>query len=534
MSTDLPSPRLQHLLSRLSDGLLDPAEAAELDDILRQDPAARGYYRCHAAVHVALGDREEASKIVALPPSRRSWKWPALAAAAAVVLAAGLTWWPGRNHSTSPQPVADADHSAAPVLAVTSAAGDLRWNLPQAPTAGQPLGPGLVRVFNGDLSLSLTGGQSLHVKGPAEFVLLDDGEIALHRGPAAFRTVDGHGPFIVHLPKGALVDTGSDFSVDVEADGTAEVRVFENQLTASTIGPSGDTLEELLLKPGRSILVNSRLSAGNRPAAEFLRLPPTPLAAPPGSEQAYAAAVLGSSPVAYWRFESANRNGEVPDETGSHPLQLMGRAQLSSGERQRFLVTNASDAAGFATPDEGLPGLDTARGITVECLLFSSAENYGTALALELADPAPPPPDAPQHIRHAPQNFSLERMGRKGEHIGHVHPDFALRAMFRSPSGYTGGTNLYSRESHLLHRWVHVAVVHDGAGIQLYLDGELSASTPAALPFHNVRLRPIIGRLQPHPQDELRQWIGGIDEVALYGRALSADEIHAHAAALKP
>jgi hypothetical protein len=124
-------------------------------------------------------------------------------------------------------------------------------------------------------------------------------------------------------------------------------------------------------------------------------------------------------------------------------------------------------------------------------------------------------------------------MGRKGEHIGHIHPDFALRAMLRSPAGYVGGTNLYSRESHLLHRWFHVAAVHDGTSVRLYLDGELSATTPASLPFHNARLRPIIGRLQPHPQDELRQWVGGIDEVALYGRALSAEEIRTHADALR-
>jgi hypothetical protein len=536
MDAEPPSPRLLHLLSRLADGMLDPVEAQELDAMLLADPEARAYYRCHAAVHVALGNAPEAgSKVVTMPATQRQRRWPAYAAAAALIIAAGTAWWSLRHDApqTSQDSLAKNTNTSTKVLAVTYATDGLRWNLPQAATSGQRLGPGPVRVFDGEVSLSLSSGQLLHVKGPAEFELLGEGEVLLRSGPAALRTIDGRDPFIVHLPKGALVDMGSDFSVDVGSDGTAEVRVFENELVASTVGPTGDTLEELQLLPGKSTRINSGLSPGNRAAKDFLRLPPIPLTVPPGGEQAYAAAVLRSSPLSYWRFEQTNPEGKVPDETGRHPLQLMERARISGSEHQRYLVTNASDAAGFALPADGISDLDTARGITIEGLLFSSSESYGTALALELVD-APPPDKRWSRLRHAPQTFALERMGRKGEHIGHIHPDFSMRAMFRSPAGYEGGTNLYSRESHLLHRWLHAAVVHDGTSIRLYLDGELSASTPASLPFQNARLRPIIGRLQPHPQDELRQWIGGIDEVALYGRALSAEEVRAHAEALKP
>jgi ferric-dicitrate binding protein FerR (iron transport regulator) len=535
MDAEPPSPRLLHLLSRLADGLLDPAEAQELDAMLLADPEARAYYRCHAAVHLALGSASEAgNKVVAMPAMPRARRWPAFAAAAALVLAAGTAWWSLRDPGTQPPPLADKSETARPILAVTFATGDLRWNLDQAATTGQQLGPGIVRVQQGTVSLSLVGGQTVHLKSPAEFELLDHGEFALRRGPAAFRTIGGKAPFIVHLPKGALVDSGSEFSVDVGADGTGEVRVFENQLTASTIGSSGRTLEELQVKVGKSVLVNSRLSTGNRPSAEFLRVAPPPLASPPGGEEAYAKSVLASSPTAYWRFERTDGERRIADETGRHPLQLQEKARLSGSGSHQFLVTNDSDASGFAVTLEGLDGLDTEQGVTVECLLFSSSEGYGTALAFELADPSSPHAQIRRGLQHAPQSFTLERMGRKGEHVGHIHPDFALRTMFRSPPGYIGGSNLYSRESHLLHRWIHVAAVHAGTHIRLYVDGTLSDEAEVDQPFLNSRLRPIIGRLQPHPKDELRQWIGGIDEVALYGRALSAEEIRAHVAALKP
>jgi hypothetical protein len=529
-----PSPRLLSLLSRLSDGLLTPAEAAELDLTLRRDPAAREHYRGHVAVHLALADLAEDGKTLPFPQGPRVPKWPAFAAAAALVLAGGAAWWSLRDRPDGPAPVAGQEVPGDPVLAVISAATDLRWNRSGPAVPGQPLGPGPVRIHHGTLSFSLVGGQSVHLQGPAEFELLEHGEFVLRRGPAAFRTIGSKGPFVVHLPKGALVDMGSEFSVEAADDGTAEVRVFAKELTASTVGRSGRTLEEQQLQAGASILLNARLSPANRPASSFLRVPPAPLMVPPGGEQAYAAAVLASDPAAYWRFETAGPDRQVPDETGRHPLQLMGRARLSGHERQRFLVVNESDAAGFATPPGGIPGLDTARGITVECLIFSSAENHGTAIALERAEPGPVPPDTPPSIRHAPQTFVLERMARRGEHIGHVHPDFALRAMFRAPAGYVGGTNLYSRESHLLHRWIHVAAVHDGTAIRLFVDGRLSDSTASSLPFQNASLRPIIGRLQPTSMDQIRQWIGGIDEVALYPRALPESEIRRHAEALKP
>lgn len=533
MDADSPSPRLLDLLSRLSDGLLEPAEAQELDALLLADPEARAYYRCHAAVHVALGNTSgTGSNVVPMPALPRSRRWPAFAAAAALILAAGTAWWTFRDTSDT-RTLAKGRTAEQPILAVAFATGDLRWSLNQPAAAGQQLGPGKVRVSQGTVSLSLGSGQTAHVQGPAEFELLNDGEFSLIEGSAAFRTIGGNGPFIVHLPKGALVDNGSEFSVDVGADGTSEVRAFQNQLTASTIGPSGRTLEELEIKVGQSVLVNSRLSSGNRPEAGFLRVPPTPLAAPPGSEEAYAKAVLASSPEAYWRFEDSDENGYVADETGNHPLQLQERARISGNERQRFLMVNESDAKGFALTPDGIGGLDTARGVTMECMFFSSSENHSTALAFELAEPPPRDPEIPNFIRHAPQTFTLERMSRKGERIGHIHRDFSLRAMFRSPPGYTGGTNLYSRESHLLHRWIHVASVHSDTHILLYVDGELSDEAEVDEPFLNSRLRPIIGRLQPNPKDEQRQWIGGIDEVALYGRALSAEEIRAHAAALK-
>ncbi len=49
-------------------------------------------------------------------------------------------------------------------------------------------------------------------------------------GKAAFRSESGGEPFIVHVPKGALVDRGSEFSVNAGLDGGSDVLVFRENL----------------------------------------------------------------------------------------------------------------------------------------------------------------------------------------------------------------------------------------------------------------------------------------------------------------
>ena len=70
-------------------------------------------------------------------------------------------------------------------------------------------------------------------------------------------------------------------------------------------------------------------------------------------------------------------------------------------------------------------------------------------------------------------------------------------------------------------RWVHLCGVYDNAGYRLYVDGTLVATRndPAA-PAANVDTDwTIAGR----PSD--RQFVGSIDDVRIYGRALAAEEV---------
>jgi hypothetical protein len=289
------------------------------------------------------------------------------------------------------------------------------------------------------------------------------------------------------------------------------------------------------LVAGQSIRLADDFAPSPVAAAEFVRqlagdeIPDSP------AGDSYALAVTSSLPAAWWRFEQGGPGQPVPDESGGQALNLHGTPKIAGAMPGRhFLYTDQGEHCGFAMPAGGLDGLDTARGLTIEFLCHSSREDYGSIIALELFGKDYSQVARKNGFNHAPARAVLERMGRKGAHIGHVHPDYAIRGLLRSPASYIyqAGANAYSSQAYLLHRWIHVALTRDGNQIRLFIDGELSSEVGIKDQFEGDRLRPIIGRLQPDPRDEKRQWIGGIDEVALYPRALSPEEVRRHAEAL--
>jgi|GEM_PF-4163422 len=533
MRPEPPSARLVHLLSRLSDDSLSPDEAQDLESILIEDRDARDYYRWHSTVHVALEERGrnesfEPAKVIR-PSFGRRVLW---GAAAAAVISVGLFLWRGGVDDMEPGKVAGQDvEPVGPIVAVVSAAEGVRWSAESSAEAGTRLPAGRLRVDDGSLWLSLSGGQSVYLRGPAEVELIDREEFGVVSGQVAFRSGGKGSPFIVHLPEAAVVDRASEFGVTVRGE-RAGVRAFSGQLKVCTLGPSGRTREELVLEAGSEIGVGRQFSVLTPGTMTFLREAPLPRLAGSSGSPAYQAAVKRSEPHSFWRFEEVGPGRVVPDEMGGSGLMLVEGASLAGKPDHRYLLVDDASLSGFAMAADRSFEFRPDGGFSVECLFYSTGEQIGSILSMETTGGLPEGLTMPRTVRHAPHYFLLERMGRRGEKIDHVHPDFALRGLFRAPAGYEGGLNTYSRESHLFHRWVHAAAIYDGDRIRIYVDGQLSDEVPASLVFSGVGMRPIIGRLQPQPTGERRQWVGGIDEVALYGRPLSEGEVRDHFRAL--
>lgn len=258
-----PPPPLATLLAKLVDHGLDEAEHAKLEEILTKNPAARDYYRLYLATHLDLN--EVISDMGFEPSPRPGWlrrfQVP-LAVAALIPLAMGIfLWGPWRDSRGDP---------GTEALAVTSAAHGVKWNLATKPAAGLELHAGRIRLASGKLSMTLRGGQIATIAAPSEFQLIDETEIFLHQGNASLRITGDPKPFTIRVPHGEVVDLGTEFSVNVAADGTADVWVFEGKALVSLTSGSSKREQQSLIA-GQSVRIAQSLAPSPSTATDFVR-----------------------------------------------------------------------------------------------------------------------------------------------------------------------------------------------------------------------------------------------------------------------
>lgn len=255
-------PSLSSLLSKLVDGVLSENEKGRLREILNKNPAARDYYQLYLATHLELA---EAAQQMQLTPPKRAWfrhtrKLPAIAALILLTIALAL-WSPWRETRDTP---------AAVVLAVTSVTENVRWNLAKPPAPGIELPAGQIELAAGTLALTLTGNQILTVAAPANFDIVSETEVFLHRGSASLRIVDNQSPQTIRVPRGTVIDLGTEFSVMVEANGTADVWVFEGKALVSLTSGSA-TRERQSLTAGQSLRMAETLAPSPAKSTDFIR-----------------------------------------------------------------------------------------------------------------------------------------------------------------------------------------------------------------------------------------------------------------------
>jgi hypothetical protein len=97
-----------------------------------------------------------------------------------------------------------------------------------------------------------------------------------------------------------------------------------------------------------------------------------------------------------------------------------------------------------------------------------------------------------------------------------------VQALNIADQAFTGATSSRSLEQT---RWHHMASVYDGAMLSTYIDGELQTSTPVAKAPTDGLASLKLGARGDDGQD---QFFGGLDEVAVYRRALSSEQIDSH------
>lgn len=245
----------RRLLARACDGELTPDEAAQLLEACRRDPDLLAELSRVTVVDRLLAHdriypddgafvREVTQRLVATPtapvwaPLHRRWTLWAGAAAASL---AALSFW--------------LAHERQPTAQVTRLEAVSWTNPATASRLGDDLGRQRLSLAGGLAEVTFARGARMIVEGPAELEIRGPQHAYLHQGRAVTRLPEGTKGFILDSPRGALVDQGTEFAVNVGPSGDTEVHVLEGRVEANPDG--ADSVLNLIRDQA------ARLTAGN-------------------------------------------------------------------------------------------------------------------------------------------------------------------------------------------------------------------------------------------------------------------------------
>ncbi len=557
---------LDELLAALCDGDVPDATIRQVGLRLGDDPAARQQYLDYLLIHGLLqwdygslsaagaartgsppgADRRRGTPILGFLGSALAdglaaieqapssfWLLVATAIASSAITAAVIGWTrvpvatPQAGEASSPAPSFANDEvrperppPGAEFVATLVGAAGARWAGAAAMADGTRLPAGDVRLTEGLAEIVFDGGAKVVLEGPARFVPQSSRGGMLHYGRLVAHLPPDSAPFAVQTAMAVISARGGEFAVECASSGQTRLHVYAG--VAEVAGRTRNTTE----------MPHSRVAAGEallvEPAADAQLLPLTPqgdrfvrdISGPPRH--------FPAGLVSYWSFDE--QGGPAFDKQGQNH-GLLGSVRRSAGLLGKGSVA-FDDRRGQQVTIDASPDFEFADGLTLEALFVSHWNgewlNYDEILRTENGD---------RRILLALQHDSL---GTHDHDLAGDESGFAPQPVLSFGcniggryteldvplDGREGRPTLADVTDGQVH---HVVATYDAAsGLKaLYLDGTLRFSRQFApgTPIVSGGTSPLtIGNMY----GGWETFNGLIDEVAIYRRALSADEIATH------
>lgn len=476
----------------------------------------------------------------------RTLQYFAAVAATLVVVGAavgfGLARWQGAAETAAKRqpdnptlPVVDNSNYKARFVQGTACLWDQNTSMSLSSHSALRTGESL-NLLEGLAELRLEwadGGAELRIEGPAGLVLTAERGASLSHGRC---TVDVHaldGQFTLATPSGQVEVSGSASIGVAIAGGNVELHVFQGSAQflgawtrgSNNVGPidvaSGEAIR-IVSDDGRirlyediasSSLFASKLSMGS----DNLVVTPE-----------YVQEVVNAKPVIYWRFEDDSPH-VISNEMGSrYQARLTGVADLvqQAGNSSLELGAGLTDEAlsSYVYCDEPLDQ-DFSAGYSLEAWVKPSHYHWGSVVGF-LGEPTHPG-------WNATHGLLLEVGGPRSSPTEIEHPG-RLRYLHRSPPGedIASGTSCFSEKVYELRKWQHVVAVKTKSKLQLYVNGEPVAAEREDSTSLVPGMKVIIGQLDR--ERFYRKFVGQIDEIAIYPRPLSSEDIIKHFKLVRP
>ena len=394
-----------------------------------------------------------------------------------------------------------------------------------------PGSPGVVlgrkyELASGLMEITYDTGAKVILQGPTTYAVesRNGGFLSIGKLTGKVEVEKAKG-FAVRTPTATVTDLGTEFGVEVNKAGQTTTHVFRGKVKLLALDAGGDRVgHELAIGENESVRVErTQGGVGWQPVIVRIREPKSSefvrdLSLPKQvqASKAYADIVLSLQPVVYYRMERSkdekDRNVIIDSAPAGHHGVLHYSNEFADGSYVHGRFGQALRFRGPMTSDYAIvPDYPKAANgrLSVSVWIMAMGRSELPTIVANWACPRPPEWSGKgQFIVYLPNGDSdlsacaTQRDGRRAE--VREGPEHAL------PLGV----------------WQHVALVLDGAAMHLYRNGQEVASSPCV----GVLLEPpkylTVGcKSEPADADTPSHWQGLIDELAIFDRALSAEQI---------
>ena len=325
--------------------------------------------------------------------------------------------------------------------------------------------------------------------------------------------------FAIRTPTAVVTDLGTEFGVEVEASGATRSHVFRGSVRLESIGAKrGASTASRILHANEAALVPTATDDGSRPV-QPTTVDPTAFVRPAQFQKRADDSKLKS--IRNWRTYS---------ERLRHDPSLLAYYDFQQPPDSRDVLRNVA-----ANGDNSLDGVlenafwTVGRTAGKDALRFALRDTYVRIHLPQSVEDLTLTAWINVHSLDNPYSGLLmsETWGNSG---GQVH--WQLRndgRIILAISGHTDDFHPYQSrpvfDRALLDRWTHVAAVYDHAtaSVRFYLNGQPIGedTVPGHIPIRIGAAR--IGNWAAAGED--RNFRGSIDEMAIFRRTLTSDEI---------
>lgn len=382
---------------------------------------------------------------------------------------------------------------------------------------GEQMSPGKISQQAGWLTLEMLNGATVTFDAPFEAQLVSFDHILLQQGRARVRMAEGSKGFQLETPGFNVVDLGTEFAVNLEASDSGKCRVFEGKVEVSLLDEVATNRQPMSVSSQQSLSVEpgqQRMQLIDEQDSDYpsIKLAPREKLQLPAT---YESTMMAMKPTGYWRFENIPKSREVPNLVqGGHILMADGSAAIEeeaggnhSGAlmgrgRREFFQISSGKAADLLVGD-----------FTISLFAqFESMQNFTLLSAMRYDTQV-------QGYSLMWQSYAPAQQDEQRKSL--------LHAEFVDPPSWNRGIELYGRAALLSRKWHHFAARRKSGEVTLYVDGlEVVRQFVGTMPLDCRNI--FIGRLNGNDQQtdvQSFKLVGHVDELAIFTRSLSADEI---------